>query len=812
MRFLPAIAVISSWLASTDAQSEPARAAIATRRTGAILLDGRLDDAGWRQSPVVDGFVQRSPSYGAAPTQGTTARVVYDAEAIWIAFDCRDSEASEIVAPLARRDQTPESDRVFVYLDGIGDGRSGFEFMVNAAGVQSDAVLFGDTGLDRSWDGVWEAEVRRDVGGWTAEMRIPFRILRFREGRGRAWGMQLRRIVSRTRETIDWQPIPLASATFVSSFGRLEGVETPEGQTPLEFRPYVAGRLGLGRAEGSLAPRDTVSGEIGIDARWVPTPDLSVDATINPDFGQVELDPQVVNLSPYETFFPERRPFFLEGFEVFRTPFTLVHTRRIGEAPDVPEAPEDDPVVEMPETTRIWGAAKVTGEVAEGTSVGVLAARTGSAFAEQQSRDTRCRPWSPRSECGLRAAAPAVFSAARVRRQISGTSTVGLLATVVERADDQDPAVVGSGDWDLRSSGGEWRWAGQFAGSRVDRETEPAFDGWALALSTGRIGGAPLRPDASFQFVGPGFSINDLGFQGRDDRTEGQVGLSLVREAPWGPTRFSNLRVEVDATRNSEGDLLGQDTQISGFAVFQNLWSLHLSTELGQPYVDDRESRGGPDVARPASWETWASFDTDFSKPIFGGGGGGTGRSRGGPFFSQYAWVTVRPIDRLELSLSGSWNHNDGYLRWVATDTDLLEVDHSIFASAETTQAEVTFRALVVVARNLTFQLYAQVLRAVGDHSGYRELVADGEFAQIPGGRADDADFDSTGVSLQGVLRWELLPGSPAFLVARHQLQTDAIPASGSLPVGRDAHDGLGHVLDGGDDVVMAKVTLLYWP
>src|SRR5262249_8486962 len=358
--------------APMDALASPHRHATATRALARPFIDGKLDDAVWRTAPVLSGFVQRVPEEGKPASEPTEVRIVYDDRAIYVAFRCYDSQAAEIRPRLGRRDDAPESDWVLFAVDPFHDRRNAYLFLVNSAGVKTDGNLTEGANDDYSWDGIWEARTSIDASGWSAEIEIPLATLRFPRASAQTWGFHLRRYISRKKEPDDWQRIRGTDNGFASRLADLDGLEGLRPGLSLQLLPYVASTMRASYASDNLAPRDPMRAQMGLDVKYGLTGTLTLDASINPDFGQVEVDPEVVNLSAYEVQFPEKRPFFLEGADIFNSP--LVYTRRIGAPPPEPDPQHGGDIVQLDPNARILGAAKVTGNLRPGTAIGLLEA------------------------------------------------------------------------------------------------------------------------------------------------------------------------------------------------------------------------------------------------------------------------------------------------------------------------------------------------------------------------------------------------------------------------------------------------------
>ncbi len=368
-----------------------------------IVIDGRLSEEIWRNTPAIAGLVQTDPNEGKPATEKTEIRIVYDNEAIYIGARMYDSSPNSIVNNLARRDVSVNSDIFYVYLDPYFDKRTGFYFGVNAGGTLYDGTLYNDTWNDDSWDGVWEGKAAIDDKGWTVEMRIPFSQLRFKIKDINVWGIDFERDIARKHESDFLVYIPKNSNGFVSRFAELAGISSIKPPRDLEILPYVTTKAEYSRpAAGNPFNSGSVyTPNIGADMKLGLGTDLTLNATVNPDFGQVEIDPAVINLSDVETFYSEKRPFFVEGastFEFGRGGVTnywnfnwwnpsIFYSRRIGRPPQgsVPDAD----FVDEPGGTHILGAAKLTGKIGADWNIGLIQALTSRENAGYQISGTR---------------------------------------------------------------------------------------------------------------------------------------------------------------------------------------------------------------------------------------------------------------------------------------------------------------------------------------------------------------------------------------------------------------------------------------
>src|SRR6478736_7788249 len=382
----PAFASASAASATGSNDKAPSSIeAVAIPASSPIVLDGKINEEIWQQAPPIVDFVQRDPDEGRPPSMRTEARVAYDEVALYVAVRAYDPDASKIVGILTRRDQRSPSDWVRIVVDSYFDKRSAYEFGVNPVGVKTDRYYFNDGQSDDSWDAVWDVAVERDAEGWHAEFRIPFSQLRFNNTTGGPVGLAVIREIGRLAETSSWPLLSRNANGFISQFGELKGLRMSGAPKRFELVPYTLGKVDTRPVDVAdpLTDSPDPGGSVGLDLKYAVTPGLTLTTTVNPDFGQVEADPAVVNLDAFETFFPERRPFFVEGSGTFRFNMDcndsnctgLFYSRRIGRAPQGSAEVADDEYSKQPDSATIIGAAKLTGRAA-GFSIGALTALT----------------------------------------------------------------------------------------------------------------------------------------------------------------------------------------------------------------------------------------------------------------------------------------------------------------------------------------------------------------------------------------------------------------------------------------------------
>jgi hypothetical protein len=749
-----------------DGRPRTVAAATAVRAQASPVLDGRLDDPAWRTAPVIGDFTQVEPNDGAAPTERTEVRVAYDRDALYIGARMFDSEPDRIASRLARRDDVSASDIFRVAIDSYHDHRTAFKFLVNPAGVRLDELAANDEEHgDTSWDPVWAVATRIDSLGWVAEIRIPFSQLRFSASTEQQWGINFSRVIFRKGERVRWSWARNTEQGYASLFGHLTGLQDIPQPRRVEVLPYTTARADFdGAADASNPFNDGSVGALGagLDLKYGLTSGLTLDATLNPDFGQVEVDPAVVNLTAYETYFDERRPFFVEGANLFRfgagsggfvfgAP-ELFYSRRVGKAPSRVVS-EDGGYVDNPAATSILGAAKLSGKTA-GWSVGALEAVTGREMARVQRAD------------GARWEDPveplASYSVVSLRRDFRGGATgVGALATGVHRAVGEDvfedlrgTAYSAGADFFHRFANNQWAVSGTVSGSRIHGEapailaaqrssaryyqrpdqsyalldsTATSMSGYATSLQFGKVAGNWVVGTDFFAYS-PGFEVNDAGFAYSADRIF--HGVRLTRR--WlDPGRVFRWR-EVDATWAQSWNFGGVRRSRSAYLGFSgellNYWSLFASTNIVSRGLDDSRTRGGPMMVSPASRSVGLSLSSDPRKRMSVGLRGYYVRNEYEGWASDAgAELTARPTSAVEVSASLGFDQTHAVAFYVDQAVDPTATatygGRYLFATLDQKNLTGTFRASVALSPELTIQWYVQPLVATGDYGGFKELA-----------------------------------------------------------------------------------------
>jgi hypothetical protein len=765
----------------------------------AVRVDGDLNDAVWKTVPPITGFQQREPREGAEPTFATEARVAYDSTALYIAVQAFDSEPSRIVGIRTRRDENSPSDWVSVLIDSFHDRRSAFEFAVNPAGVKQDSYWFNDTNNDQGWDAVWDVAVSRGENGWRAEFRIPFSQLRYHSSQTSTFGLALVRKVGRLNETATWPLLAKSANGYVSSFGELTGLSLDRSPKRLEVVPYMVGQVGTQAAESGnpLANATDPDASLGVDLKYALRPGLTLTGTVNPDFGQVEADPAVVNLSAFETFFSERRPFFVEGGGIFSFDIDcsdgscsgLFYSRRIGRTPRGTPTVPDGGFSAAPGQTTILGAAKLTGRIGS-FSVGALNALTSDEEAVIANGAVRTRQTiEPLTN----------YSVLRARREFKNQSSLGFMTTMTNRNLDAATRFLPGGAY----TGGldaDWRLSpkyairGYLAGSSVRGDaaaidelqrnnvhsfqrpdaaglsydaTRTAMNGYGGSVSISKIAGQRIVFSSNMGFKSPGFEINDVGFMQRADQRSMSNWLQVRYDKPtqkW--LRSFRYNLNQWAGWNYDGDRLFSGINVNAHAVFKNNWGTGTGGNINWQPFDDRATRGGPGVYGNAQRSLWAYLQGDDRPAVSAGVFTFNATDGKGTTFHEISPdVSYRPSSFLKTTFGVRFSRNRDESQWVEATDD----GRYVFARLHQQTVGLTARVNYTVTPALSIQLYAEPFVSAGDYSNFKELV-DGRSRSYEGRYqptlyTGNPDFNYRSFRTTNVLRWEYKPGSTLFVV-----------------------------------------------
>jgi hypothetical protein len=854
------------------AESTFVRTAHAARRQGGpIQIDGRMDEPAWQAATLEDGFTQVNPDEGRPASVHTSFRVLWDDEYLYFGAICDDPEGA--TRTLSRRDRYIEGDSVQFDLDTTLDRRTAYHFQVYAAGQQLDALHFNDTDFTTDWDAAWDSAVAETPQGWSVEMRIPLRVLRIPVG-AKVMGFNVYRILSRRKEEDQWRFRPNGRAGDISRLGLIDGLEGIHPVRELELRPYVGMKAvrtvptyGTPRPElGSCAtvafdPQRLGGFCAGLDFRYNLASDLALVGTVNPDFGQVEADQRVLNLTTYETFFPEKRPFFLEGLDLFKPAlrsdlggpnggdaYQIFYSRRIGRsAPthdDLDLADEQKIVYQQP-SVPVLGAMKLTGTVGA-TSVGMLAALEPRVFAQvlqPPSCDGNGQNCLPGPITNMRTAEMRFTSVLRLRTPLGGQGLLGVTGTAVEPLyaspglglPDRRHAHVGEGDLTFYTADRVWEASLQGVGSSL-HGAEPGLllDGtWRDSDSSGFAASAKVHRLGEHSLFGlqgdllsPLLDVNDLGYMQRANLAR-LMGYGGWRDPHPGPLwQSAQLIVGFRELHDSHlAHRLNRDVFLEGWVNTNTFWFWDTGVDAWFPFVDDRELEDGTPIERQASLQWFGYISTDSRKPLQVQFYWTEGRSY--PRFERVnqlgGTLVFRPLSRLDGTLDFAYTENAGTVRQIATPVLLpgeadptLRTRSYVLAPQQARSVSATLRATYAFTPHLTLQGYGQLFTA-GITYGRQSL------ATVPPGRPTvrldqlqplaseavlDADDRQVGLNLNLTLRWEWRTGSTLYLVYTHQSTNDVVPPRHGLDLGAE----LGLLSGPGTaqgDALLVKVDLL---
>ncbi len=761
------IVLLSNVLFADDLTDEKL-AVKAIRLNESVVVDGVLSESIWKNGNGVNKFRQRDPIEGAEPTEKTEVRVAYDDHAIYVGARMYDSAPDSIIARLARRDANISSDYIVFFIDPYYDRRSGFYFGLTAAGTLMDGVLMNDDWDDDSWDGVWDGKVNIDKEGWTAEFQVPYSQLRFQNKDRYIWSVNFKRQIERKHESNYLVFTPKDGSGFVSRFVDLVGIENIVPARQVELLPYFRTKAeytnpdpGNPFNDGSrYIPATGADIKIGIGNN------LTLDVTVNPDFGQVEVDPAVVNLSDIETFYSEKRPFFIEGSSIFNfgrggansfyglnwSGPDFFYSRRIGRAPQG-SLPEYD-FVNMPEGARILGAAKLSGKVGNNWNIGTLHAVTNREKAELDLDGQRSHSEvEPLTYYGI----------VRGQKEFQeGKQGLGFISTLATRKFDDgrlrdelnsQSASLGLDGWTFFDENRTWvitGWAGmtQVRGSQqrmtdlqqssrhylqkpgvsyVEVDTNAtSMTGFAGRFWINKQKGNFIF-NAALGVIDPKFDVNDVGFMWRGDVINGHIigGYKWVKPGKF--THYAELHLAEFNSWDFGGNRLWSGIFQYGYLKFLNYLGIEWYWAYNPESVNNRLTRGGPLTLNPSGWEAYFELDSDNRKPWVLSLGFNGGYYESTKYLNLSPSVEWKPVSNISVSFGPSYTRDISTAQWVdAFDDPTATATYSkryVFAELDQTTLAASIRLNWTFTPKLSLQLYAQPLISSGDYYDFKELA-----------------------------------------------------------------------------------------
>lgn len=734
--------------------------------TETIIIDGVSRESSWSNALPAKDFTQRDPFEGEPESEKTEVRVLYDNQALYIFFNMLDSDPSKIIQRLSRRDDNDvESDNVTLSIDSYHDHQTGVTFSVNAAGTKSDGLMSDDGKTrDFSWNAVWDVATQVNSNGWTAEFRIPFSVIRFKPSDEEiTWGINFTRKITRKQEFSTWAFWRKSESGWISRYAHLTGLKNISSPKALEVSPYL---IGTGKYFPTQEGKNKVAGlfpNVGVDAKYGISGNTILNLTVNPDFGQVEADPSELNLSTFETFYEERRPFFIEGsdifnFSTFGSGFGpgLFYSRRIGQSINV-SPPEGSTIVEEPLNATILGAAKLTGQTQDGLSFGLLSAVTDKEYftfsnSSGINKDSLARP-------GMN------YGVFRAKQNIWSGSSVGMILTSRTSA-DLLPVTVGGVDWRLRFSENKYSVSGFFASSASDSKHPSTFKEVTNNAGSGRLsfskeGGENWLFDLTTYFTGRDYNVNDLGYFRRADDFGSYNSVTYKDDKPGDVFRFYRLTVPFHVMYNLNGDLLEKNTGLRLFSKLVNYYELSGQINYNFSSFDDRESRGYGLYKKPSGINLDLVLGSDESKDFRFVVGGGFGNNEfGGNGFGLVIGFDFRPSSSSNIGVSlknGARFKEEAFV--------VVENEISIFGDRTVRENNLTIRSSFLFNPDLSLQLYTQYFAVRGMYENYGSLI---NTKVVPSSYSESNSFNETALNLNFVLRWEYLPGSVLYAVWAH--------------------------------------------
>jgi hypothetical protein len=759
--FIPLITISAS-------KNDSTQSVISYKLYEQFVVDGILNESVY-ENPAITTFTQKDPQEGRPISEKSEVWVSHDDHNIYISGRFSDSNPDSIDVTLMRRDNVVESDWFFVYLDTYNDDRTGYFFAVNAGGSIADGTLYNDSWDDDSWDGVWENKTTVDENGWNLEMKIPFTQLRFNESDKMVWGINLNRDIKRKHEMSFYVMVPKKESGFVSKFADLEGLDGIKPKQRFEILPYVVQKAQylVHDENDPFYKSNQYSTSIGADLKFSLGSNLNVDATINPDFGQVEVDPAIVNLSEFETFYEEKRPFFIEGSNIFTFGYggannnwgfnfsvpELFYSRRIGRPPQGDVTTSG--YVDFPPETRILGAAKLTGKVDETWTIGALSSVTERTFATVQieSGNRIKEEVEPLTHYG-------VF---RTQKEFnSGKQSVGMILTSVNRDLKNDNLksllsnqayTFGLDGWSYLDEDETYVLTGSVIGSYTQGSKDyliklqkqpyrymqrPDKTYMSLDSNLTSIGGYFSRVmlnkqkgnfylNAALGIISPGFEYNDLGSQWLADRINAHLVAGYRWYEPDAVFRTKSVYLAYSRTSDYEDNISRNGLFLSSNAQFLNYWGINFNTSYNFKSVSTTLTRGGPKLNIPSNFSFNVSAYTDSREKIT---------------FSPYInyWenaigsnekyfgldVEWKPSSQISFSIGPEYALNYTSYQWVGNFSDPQAISiyntRYVFAQINQTTVSANIRLNWIFTPTLSLQLYMQPLISVGDYENYREL------------------------------------------------------------------------------------------
>lgn len=751
---------------SLPVSSQPKKKTYTTAKinTSSPVIDGKIDEPVWETVEWGDNFTQRAPVDSAAPSQQTAFKILYDDKNLYVAIRAFDTEPNKIVRRMSRRDGF-EGDWVEINIDSYHDLRSAFSFTASVSGVKGDEAVSNNGNIwDASWEPIWHLKTNIDDKGWTAEFRIPLSQLRFADKEEHVWGLQVNRRLFRKEEASNWQYISQSAPGWVHLFGELRGLKGIKSQKQVEIQPYVVANAQKFPEESGNPFATGSSSELsgGIDGKIGITSDITLDFTVNPDFGQVEADPSQVNLTAFETFFEERRPFFIESRNILDYQITssvaggdytrdnLFYSRRIGRAPHYSPITENGAFLKQPLNSTILGALKLTGKTHSGLSFALLESVTGNEKAEIDLQGVRRKELvEPLTN----------YVVARVQQDLNkGNTIIGGMFTATNR-DISEPhlnflarsAYTAGVDFQHSWKDREYFVSGNAVFSNVNGSQEAivaaqtsslryfqrpgaphisldsartSLTGTGATFKGGKKGKGNIQFEAGITFRSPELELNDVGFQRSADQISSWswVGYRILK--PTGIFRQFNINANAWSDWDFGGTSTFKAVNTNFNSQFKNYWRIGAGTTPNFGSVSNADMRGGPAIRYPGGISYWYWFETDNRKKLrlyfeHNNHHGNKGYRRSQDFYGS---ITYRPVNALVISASPTYSVYKNSLQYISTPR-VNGDPRFVTASLNQRTLSTTFRIDYTITPNLSVQYYGQPFASKGTYSGFKQIT-----------------------------------------------------------------------------------------
>ncbi len=814
------------------------RVYVATRlQCAPPTIDGVLNDSCWATGTWAGNFTQWIPNEGAKPSQPTQLKLLYDNKNLYVAIRAFDSEPENISRKMGRRDEFV-GDAVGITFDSYHDHRTGFEFDVTAGGQKIDLVITNPSVADINWNAVWDGIAGKEDSAWTAEFRIPLSQLRYSSDTEQVWGMHCWRWIDRLQEESDWELQSSTGPGMLYLFGEVHGIRDLPPTRRIEIMPYTLGKVSrepVGTDGASADIRKSWRGNAGLDAKIGLTSNITADLTLNPDFGQVEADPSVMNLTAFETFFEEKRPFFVEGRSIIAFDFdntNLFYSRRIGHAPTSIPSLNSGEQVQMPDYTTILSALKVSGKTADGLAIGILQSLTDKETASISSPSAeRSAPVEPLTS----------YTVARIEQDYGeGNTALGGIVTATNRF-IRDPqlsfmnrdAFTGGVDLLHQWNDKEFFVTAKLVGSTIAGSSDAItalqsasaryyqrpdvsylhFDstrthlsGYGGQIRIGKGSKGLWRYSSELDWRSPGLDLNDVGFMQLADIIKLKDALSYFVNQPVSIFRTYSLGITLTHTWDFGMRYLSTVVEGTAYSEYLNNWALSLAFAYTPRSKDPRLLRGGPAMYVPGSWSLNSYVRTDPSRRISFDCNVTVSRSADNNGHSSFVEpeLTVMPLTTLRLNASVNYLSSVDNLQYIGAE-DLSGGRQYVLGRITQRSLGVTFRIDYNVTPELSVQYYGSPFASVGRYASFK--VVDDPLAAAYASRIRQFDPVLNGTDYEAflgpgtvpsfafanpdfafgqfrsnlVLRWEYLPGSQIYLVWSHEQTSYDQPGSGAL-------------------------------